>query len=119
MLKIECRETGDALVVEFVGRMDGGPATIAVKIAIASQLEIGHRRFVFNIAELGWMNSTGISVLVEISTSIKNAGGSVVLMSPTNRVHTILEMNGLITTVFKIVDDEADAVKYFQSRDDV
>jgi anti-sigma B factor antagonist len=113
MLKIECRESRDVILVDLVGRMSGGPDTRAVKEVIKSRVESGHRRFVLNMTELDWMTSIGIGTLVEAYASVKKAGGVLVLLSPTERVAHTLEMTRLIPAVFKVFHEDAEAAEFF------
>lgn len=112
MLKIECREAQDATLVDLIGRMRGGPDTRAVKDVIKAKVEDGSRKFVLNMAELEWMTSIGIGVLVESYASVKRAGGSMVLLAPTERVEQTLEMTRLIPQLFHVFQDEAEAIAF-------
>lgn len=112
MLKIECRESRDAILVDLIGRMTGGKDTRDLKDLIKSKLERGHRKFVVNLAELEWMTSIGIGVLVESYSSVKSTGGSFVLLSPTERVAQTLEMTRLTPTLFRVFHEESTAVAY-------
>jgi len=115
MLQIECRKIGDILLLDLVGRMAGGPETNAVKDTIKSEVADGQRMFILDMSELGWMNSTGIGVLVEAYVSVKRAEGTLVLVSPSERVTHVLEGTQLIPDVFNVYGSEEDAVAQLAS----
>ena len=112
MLRIECRESQDAILVDLIGRMHGGKETRALKDVIKSKVESGHRKFVINLEELEWMTSIGIGVLVESYASVRSAGGSFVLLSPTERVAQALDITRLTPALFRVFHDESEATAF-------
>jgi anti-sigma B factor antagonist len=66
-------------------------------------------KLILNLAEVPYMDSSGVAVLVEMLRRLRKTQGSVILAALQPRVRGILEIAQL-TTVFPIVPDEAAAL---------
>jgi len=73
----------------------------------------GHLEFVVNLADVPYMDSFGLGQLISAWTSIKDKGGRLVLLRPTDHVQQLLRISKL-TTVFQISGEEAQAVRSAQ-----
>jgi len=69
------------------------------------------KNFVIDMARVDWMNSVGLGMLISALTTIKNAGGRLVLANIT-KIESILTITRLIT-VFDHYDSREDALKSF------
>jgi anti-sigma B factor antagonist len=67
------------------------------------------RRLVIDLREVGYMDSSGVSTLVEVLRSVKGYGGTLVLLSPTARVRSMFEIAKL-DRFFTIADTEEEAL---------
>jgi anti-sigma B factor antagonist len=65
-----------------------------------------------NLAEINYIDSSGIGELVSAFTTVKNAGGELKLLNLTKKVHDLLQITKLYT-VFDVKDDEASAISSF------
>jgi anti-sigma B factor antagonist len=66
-------------------------------------------KLILNLADVPYMDSSGVAVLVEMLRRLRKTQGAVVLACLQPRVRGILEIAQL-TTVFPIVPDEAAAL---------
>jgi anti-sigma B factor antagonist len=66
-----------------------------------------------NLAEISYIDSSGIGELVSGFTTVANQGGVVKLLNLTKRVQDLLQITKLYT-VFEVFDDEAKAVQSFK-----
>jgi anti-sigma B factor antagonist len=74
------------------------------------------RNIVFNMAQVDYVDSTGLGALVMSATSLRKGGGNVKLLNLNRRNIELLVMTKL-ATVFEIFNDEQDAVNsYFPDR---
>jgi anti-sigma B factor antagonist len=64
------------------------------------------RQVTLDLAEVPYMDSSAIAVLVETLQKVRKAGGSVTLFRPAKRVRDILQIARL-DTIFKIADQPA------------
>lgn len=81
---------------------------------IEAMIEEGKSRFVFNMTEIPWINSTGIGLLVGARRKVEDAGGRVVLAGVSERVKDILKVVGL-AAIWDLYDDVDTAVASFDA----
>jgi anti-sigma B factor antagonist len=62
-----------------------------------------------DLAEVRYMNSSGIGVLITLLTKFRNKGGEVVLINPSEQIKKLLIITKL-NSIFIIVDNEAQAI---------
>jgi anti-sigma B factor antagonist len=72
----------------------------------------GQKKIVLNLAEVNYIDSSGLGELVSAYTAVKNAGGELKLLNLTSKVRDLLVITKLVT-VFDVKDDEASAVSSF------
>ena len=70
------------------------------------------KKIILNLAEVDYIDSSGVGELVGCFTTVRNAGGELKLLNLTQKVHDVLHVTTLYT-VFDIKDDEFHAVKSF------
>jgi anti-sigma B factor antagonist len=67
-------------------------------------------RFVLNLNDFKYMNSTGLTVLLNILTLARKAGGEAVICCVGEKVNTLLTITKL-NNIFTVADSEEHAVK--------
>jgi len=67
-------------------------------------------KFVINMTDFKYMNSTGLNVLVNILTKARKSGGEAVICCMPNKIKELLVITKL-NTVFNIADDLENALK--------
>jgi anti-sigma B factor antagonist len=72
----------------------------------------GHKKLLLNLADVTYIDSSGIGELVSGFTTVTNQGGRLKLLRLTKRVKDLLQITKLYT-VFEVYDDEAEAVRSF------
>jgi anti-sigma B factor antagonist len=107
-LKITQRAAAEVIVLDLNGRL--WILDLPLRDLIAGLLTEGTRNFVLNIAEVDYMDSSGLGQLVSIWTSIKNKGGHMIILSPNQRVQRLFEITRL-HTVFTILHSEEEALE--------
>jgi anti-sigma B factor antagonist len=65
-----------------------------------------------NLADVTYIDSSGIGELVSGFTTVTNQGGAFKLLNLTKRVEDLLQITKLYT-VFEVFDDEAAAIRSF------
>ena len=75
----------------------------------------GNRKLLLNLADVSYIDSSGIGEMVSGFTSVTNQGGQLKLLNLTKRVKDLLQITKLYT-VFEVFDDEAAAVRSFSLR---
>ena len=98
-------------LLEVSGRIDSSNAG-DFEGAISNQMEAGTINFVIDLAEVTYMSSAGMRVLLERMKQIDKSGGKLVLAAPSARVREVIDLAGL-ETVFAIYDEQVEAVGSF------
>jgi anti-sigma B factor antagonist len=108
-----CREVGDIAVVDFSGKITLGEGSSVLRNTIRQLLDRGHRKILLNLADVDYIDSSGIGELVSAYTTVRTASGEMKLLQLTRRVHDILQITRLFT-VFDVQSDEDSAVRSFR-----
>ena len=111
-MKIEVRQERDVTVVVPVGSLVIGTPEQTMNDGITRLLGEGHSRFVFDLAEVKKIDSSGIETLLVACQRAREKGGDVRLARVAPRFQTLLEIAQL-TNVLKIYPDVETAVKEF------
>ena len=70
-------------------------------------------KFVLNLSDFRYMNSTGLTVLLNILTLARKAGGEAVICCVPEKINSLLSVTKLIN-VFTVTDTEEHAVENFE-----
>jgi anti-sigma B factor antagonist len=111
-VKLTTRQVGDVTVVDAAGRITLGDGASAFRDTIRDLSNRGQKKLLLNLAEVSYIDSSGIGELVSGFTTVTNQGGQVKLLKLTKRVSDLLQITKLYT-VFEVFDDEAAAVRSF------
>ncbi|HAX41512.1 MAG: STAS domain-containing protein [Bryobacteraceae bacterium] len=112
-VKLNTRQIGDVTVIDAAGRITLGEGSTAFREAIKDLVAKGQKKILLNLAEISYIDSSGIGEMVSGFTSVSNAGGQLKLLNLTKRVQDLLQITKLYT-VFEVFDDEAVALSSFQ-----
>ncbi len=110
--KLSPRQVGDVTVVDVSGRITLGEGSSNLREGIRELVAKGNKKIVLNLADVSYIDSSGIGELVSGFTTVTNAGGSLKLLNLTQRVKDLLQITKLYT-VFDVYDDEPHAVRSF------
>ena len=111
-VKISTREIEDVNVIDVSGRITLGDETSALRKAVRDAIAQGKKKIVLNLADVSYIDSSGVGELVASYTAVRHAGGELKLLNLTKKVHDLLQVTKLYT-IFDIKDDEFMAVKSF------
>jgi len=112
--KIELINIGDVTVVGLPGDPTLGKGERPLLATIDPLLKKGRRKFVLDLTELEYVDSTGTSEVVQLYATIRHQGGNVILCHPSNRLWDLLVLTKLLT-VFTVAPTVDDAVAAFAS----
>ena len=108
-----CREVGDVAVVDFSGRITLGEGSAMLRKTIRDLISNGRKKILLNLADVDYIDSSGIGELVGAYTSVRSADGELKLVYLTKRVRDIIQITRLFT-VFDVQPDETAAVRSFR-----
>jgi anti-sigma B factor antagonist len=70
----------------------------------------GHRKFLIDISNVRYVNSSGIGMLITMLTKVRNKEGEMVLMKPSAHFQKLLLITKL-NKIFSIVETEDEAAR--------
>jgi anti-sigma B factor antagonist len=108
-LTVKTRKVEDAIVVDMSGRLTIGEPVLTLRETVRVLVNDGARDFVLNLADVSYIDSSGLGELVSLFTTIRNKQGDVKLLHLTAKAKDLLQMTKLLT-VFDVYDDESKAV---------
>ena len=111
-MNITTREVSHVTILDLTGRITLGDETGLLRDTVRQLISAGKKKIVLNLAQVDYIDSSGVGELVSSFTAVRNAGGELKLFSLSKKVHDILQVTKLYT-VFDIKDDEFTAVKSF------
>jgi anti-sigma B factor antagonist len=111
-MKLTTREVSGVSIVDLSGKITLGEGGVALREEVRKLLAEGKKKIVLNLAEVNYIDSSGLGELVSAYTAVKNAGGELKLLNLTSKVRDLLVITKLVT-VFDVKDDEASAVSSF------
>ena len=112
-LTIASREVDGVTVLDLSGRITLGEGSVQLRDAIRGLISKGQKNILLNLAEVNYIDSSGLGELVSAFTTAKNQQADVKLLNLTKKVHDLLQLTKLYT-VFDIKDDEAGAIASFK-----
>lgn len=111
-MKVNTRQVDGVTILDLSGRITLGEGSITLRDSIRDLIAKGQKNILLNLADISYLDSSGLGELVTAYTTTKNAGGEMKLLNLTKKVHDLLQITKLYT-VFDVKDDEASAVSSF------
>ena len=111
-LTIEPREVDHVTILDVKGRIVLGDEIHTLRDAVRGLVTENKKKIILNLAEVDYIDSSGVGELVGSFTTVRNAGGELKLLNLSQKVKYVLHVTKLYT-VFDIKDDEFTAVKSF------
>jgi len=108
-MKLNTRQVDGVTILDLSGRITLGEGSVQLRDAIRDLLGKGQKKILLNLADVNYIDSSGIGELVSAYTTVRNQGGELKLLNLTKKVHDLLQITKLYT-VFDIKDDEASAI---------
>lgn len=100
------------VVLDVSGKIMGGEETTMFHGKIHEYISQNKKNFVVDLKDVDWMNSVGLGMLISALTTVKNAGGRLVL-SNIEKIESVLTITRLIS-VFESFDTREQALKSFE-----
>jgi len=108
-LTVKTRKVENVVVLDLSGRLTIGEPVMQMREALRTHMNQEERKFVLNLGEVSYIDSSGLGELVSTYTSVRNKGGDVKLLNLTSKAKDLLQMTKLLT-VFDTYDDETKAL---------
>lgn len=105
------KKQGDVVVVDVEGQLIVGNRQ-ELKQKVLDEVEKGERKFLIDFAQTGYIDSSGLGVLVSLSKKIREHGGELRLADLNDDLQTLFELTKL-DTLFQIADTRERALEGF------
>ena len=107
---VNTRKVDGAVIVDMSGRLSAGEPVLLLRETIRRFVEDGSRKFVLNLGQVSYIDSSGLGELITTYTTLRNRQGDINLLNLTKMAKDLLQMTKLLT-VFNTFDDEKKAVQ--------
>jgi anti-sigma B factor antagonist len=111
-LQMTNSEVDGVSLVTLNGRIVLGEESTALREKLKGLIAGGNKKIVLNMAEIDYIDSSGLGALVAAHLSAQNAGASIRLCNLGKKFHEVMQLTKLLT-VFDVYDTEAAAVGSF------
>src|SRR5690242_11320302 len=91
------REVGGVHVIDVAGRITLGDGNNELRNRVNTALEGGQKKLLLNLAELSYVDSSGVGTLVGCFTSAQNRGAELKLLNLTKKMKDLLAITKLLT----------------------
>jgi anti-sigma B factor antagonist len=109
-LTIKTRKVDGITVVDMSGRLTIGEPVLQLRDNIRGFIDDGDLRFILNLGDVSYIDSSGLGELVSTYRTVRNREGDVKLLNLTSKAKDLLQMTKLLT-VFDTYEDESKAVE--------
>jgi len=111
-MKLSQQERDGIVILEPKGKILGGPDATTLKDQLQSLIDSGKTKVIIDLAEVDYMNSTGLGILISTLTTLKRAQGELKLANVTDKIQSLLTITKLVT-VFDDYESVDEAVAAF------
>jgi anti-sigma B factor antagonist len=110
--EIHSREKEGIIILDLKGRLIVGEPSVRLRESINQEVAQAKNQIVLDLAEVDYIDSTGLGSMVICYTTLQKAGGTVKLLKLNKRNIELLLLTKL-STIFEIFADEQDAINSF------
>ena len=114
-LKINIRETANAAILDMMGRVTLGDGLADLRDSIREALAGDQKNILLNLAEVDYIDSSGLGQLIGSYATVTSLGGQMKLLNLQKRVNDLMQVTKLLT-VFETYTSEAEALKSFSGK---
>jgi len=111
-LKIDHRKSGPVTVVDLNGKIVLGDASTQLLETVKELISQGERNFLFNLAEVPYLDSAGLGTFVKCFNTASATKGRVKLVCVSAKIRELLRITKL-HTLFEVFDDETAAINSY------
>lgn len=105
-------ERDDVVIISLSGKIMGGPEAGEINELINNLIDKDKKKIIIDLEQVGWMNSSGLGILIGAITTLKNNGGKLIIVNVSDRIENLLKITKLIN-VFEIEQDIDSAISKF------
>lgn len=111
-MRLTTREVNGVTILDLGDRITLGEESRRLRDAVREIIAKGSNKIIVNLADVNYIDSSGLGELVSAFTAVKKAGGELKLLNVTKKISDLLVITKLVT-VFDASDNETAAVSSF------
>ncbi len=111
-LKLNVRHVDDVAIIDLSGRITLGEASGTLRDTIKDVLAQGNMNILLNLADVSYIDSSGLGEFVGGYATVTNRGGRMKLVHLQKRVRELMQITKL-AIIFESFEDEKEAVRSF------
>lgn len=112
-MKLKATQHGPVTVIALDGNFMGGPDAGSLSNKLHELVEAGKSSVVVDMGGVGFINSTGLGLLIGGVTTMRNAGGNLKLARTSEKIAGLIKIAKL-QSVFETYDSVQAAVSSFK-----
>lgn len=112
-MNIASREVDGVVILEPEGKIMGGPEATELRNHLYDLISQEKKKAIIDLANVEWMNSTGLGILISGMTSLRNNQGELKLARVNEKVENLFTITKLIG-VFEIYAETSQAIESFE-----
>jgi anti-sigma B factor antagonist len=112
LLKTSTRSLGGVVIIDCYGRIIMGEETASLRQQVKELLNQS-RHIILNLADVHYIDSSGLGTLVGLYSSARSVGGEIKLAALTGRVKDVLQITKL-GSIFEFYDTAEQAASTFE-----
>lgn len=98
-MKLEFNELENGIrLIKLIGTLDL-TGTYSIEVEFVRQCEGDNVHLLVDLAEVDYISSIGVHMLVSTANSIASRGGKIALLNPQRNVIDVLELTGILQTI--------------------
>ena len=109
-MKYDVSERYNCVVITFKGNLMGGPDAEEFRETLHNLIEQDKKEVIVDLGKVKFMNSSGLGILIGGYTTMKNAGGEMVIAQADKKIESLLMVTQLVKVFnhFRTLDEAAD-----------
>lgn len=100
--------------IQLAGELIDRNQAVLLLAEIEADIANGENKFLLNLGELKYVNSSGLNVLINILTKARKAGGDLAICNVNTKISQLMSITKL-DTIFNVSADEEAAFKKLRS----
>ncbi|HBQ59535.1 MAG TPA: anti-sigma factor antagonist [Balneolaceae bacterium] len=115
-MKYDISERYNCVIISFKGNLMGGPDAETFREELHKLIDEGKKEVIIDLGKVKFMNSSGLGILMGGYTTMKNAGGEMVICQADKKIESLLMVTQLIK-VFNHFRTLEEAVAHFDEEE--
>jgi len=109
-MEISTRRIGKCKVLDCIGSLTLGHASLALRKAIREAVQDGTSKVVLNLRDVRSIDSGGLGEMIGGYVHVKNQGGKLVFLNPSKKIQRMIAHMKLLC-ILELIDDEQKALE--------